>query len=255
MKCGTTSAFHYLSAHPEIAPATKKEPDFFTKHWDRGWEWYEELWPIDVGDRWALEASTSYTKVPTLPNAAARIATTSAEYRFIYVMRDPLARIESHRRHQFLRGRGTLVNEHLVAVSRYAAQLDEYRKRFARESILLLGFEQLSANPSATLRQISEFLDIDPAFSFPAQHTTFNKSAPDGKGYELLRSIPVLSHLAKKLPLRWRRSVRNRLAKAPPKLPPLNAAERADIRAALTDDMTRLRDEYGFDTAIWRSLE
>ena len=29
MRCGTTSLFSYLSQHPEVAPSTPKEPDFF----------------------------------------------------------------------------------------------------------------------------------------------------------------------------------------------------------------------------------
>jgi hypothetical protein len=252
MKCGTTSAFHTLSAHPQIVPARTKEPDFFSQHWDEGWSAYEALWPEPVDDEsWALEASTSYTKVPALPNAAARIATTAAEYRFIYLMRDPIARIESHRRHQFLRGRGAEVGKHLLAVSRYATQIDEYRRLFPRDSILLLAFEKLSAEPAAVLRQICEFLDIDPEFQFPARNTPFNKSAEDGRGYRLLQRVPVLSTVAKKLPLRWRRAVRNRLSKPPPELPELDDRRRAELHEALAGELARLRDEYGFDTSLW----
>lgn len=254
MKCGTTSAFHYLSAHPEIVPASTKEPDFFTKHWSEGWGWYENLWPDPVNDQaWALEASTSYTKTPALPNAAKRIASTRAEYRFIYLMRDPIARIESHRRHQFLRGRGTEIGKHLISVSCYARQLDQYRHYFSREQMLLLAFEELRAEPEVALRRVCEFLQIDPAFHFPARNTTFNKSARDGRTYKLLQRLPIVSDVAKQLPLRWRRTVRNRLSKKPPQLPALDDRQRAELRAVLTDDLARLREDYGFDTSVWPS--
>jgi hypothetical protein len=257
MKCGTTSAFHYLSAHPEIAPSRVKEPDFFTENWQKGWDWYEALWePKAAADAWALEASTAYTKIPAMPSAAERIATTRAEYRFIYLMREFMARIQSHRRHYFLReheARATprAVTEHMINLSRYAMQLDEYEKRFPREHLLLLAFEDLRDHPARTLQRICEFLEIDPTLQFPVQRTTFNKSAPDGSAYRLLKSTPILSKLARSLPLGWRREVRNRLAKPPPKIPDLSRDEQKAIDLALRDDLVRLREHYGFDTSVW----
>lgn len=256
MKCGTTSLFHALAEHPEIARPRTKEPDFFTEHWDEGWTWYENLWQQPVSEAlWALEASTSYTKRPRLPNAAERMARTKAEYRFVYLMRDPIARIESHRRHGFLRaaeGDGPpAVSEQMIAVSRYAMQLDAYREHFGRERILLLAFEELRERPSVVLRRVCDFLGIDASFPFPARPTQFNKSARDGRAYRLLQGLPIVSQVARRLPLAWRRSVRNRLSQAPPELPPLDLAERRAIAEALAEDLERLRSEYAFDTSVW----
>jgi hypothetical protein len=103
------------------------------------------------------------------------------------------------------------------------------------------------------LRRICEFLGIDRTFSFPAQRTTFNKSARDGQSYRLLQALPLVSTLARKLPLLWRRTVRNSLSQAPPELPRLEPAERAALVDVLADDLVRLRDDYGFDTSAWPS--
>jgi hypothetical protein len=69
MKSGTTSLFEYLAGHPMLAPCREKEPDFFARdeRWRRGRSWYEGLWrPAPPADGFALEASTSYTKLPAL---------------------------------------------------------------------------------------------------------------------------------------------------------------------------------------------
>ena len=72
MKAGTTSLFDYLKAHPAICPAMMKEPEYFTHYQHHGFrarginiKQYSDLWQFDPSQhRYALEASTGYTKVP-----------------------------------------------------------------------------------------------------------------------------------------------------------------------------------------------
>ena len=42
MKSGTTSLFHLLAQHPEIAAASVKEPNYFSSDdvYSKGWDWY-----------------------------------------------------------------------------------------------------------------------------------------------------------------------------------------------------------------------
>ena len=75
-KSGTTSLFYYLAEHPEISSCSIKEPNFFTddEKLSKGWGWYQNLWTWDSEiHKIAMEASTSYTKIPYFPNAAERI--------------------------------------------------------------------------------------------------------------------------------------------------------------------------------------
>jgi hypothetical protein len=75
MRCGTTTLFSYLSRHPRICPCVLKEPNFFAERLVRHppSATYEELWDFDPArHRYALEASTGYTKAPLEPNVADR---------------------------------------------------------------------------------------------------------------------------------------------------------------------------------------
>lgn len=107
MKCGTTSLFYYLSEHPQVSAAEDKEPHFFSDDctFTKGITWYQSLWEWKPEHRIALEASTTYAMQPKYPNAAQRIAQLeNAQFRFIYIMRHPFARIESHVRHLLAEG-------------------------------------------------------------------------------------------------------------------------------------------------------
>ena len=110
MKCGTTSLYAYLGQHPQVCPSLEKESNFFIaeRSWPRGLDWYHALWNWVPGTHTvALEASTGYTKRPMFEGVADRIASVDADFRFVYLMRDPIARVESHHRHDLLKaGRG-----------------------------------------------------------------------------------------------------------------------------------------------------
>ena len=98
MKCATTSLFAYLAEHPAIAPATVKEPEFFSKHQGHRVDVarYEALFDFDPDrHRYAMEASTGYTKHGER-GAAAAMHAYGIRPRLVYVVRDPFARIESH---------------------------------------------------------------------------------------------------------------------------------------------------------------
>ena len=44
-RCGTTSLYYYLRAHPGVLPALAKEVHFLTLHWMRGEGWYRARFP------------------------------------------------------------------------------------------------------------------------------------------------------------------------------------------------------------------
>ena len=151
MKCGTSSLFRYLEQHPDLVGCEPKEVHFFTNHYDRGLDWYLGTWPADRAGKMLLDGSTSYTKLPAFGAAAERIAAMPArDKRFIYMMRNPLDRIESHNTHRTANGDANEsladcleTDHHVIQVSRYAMQLDAYYQRFPSESILLLSLEEM----------------------------------------------------------------------------------------------------------------
>ena len=165
MKCGTTSLFAYLAQHPQIAACRKKETFFFSANgcWNRGFDWYQSLWDWNPDShKIALEASVDYTRIPSYPNAAERIATLSdrANFKFIYILRNPLERIESHYTHGLAQNwestQNPLTEEihpELIEASQYGRQIKEYYQRFPSENILLVNFKDLKKEPFNLLKK------------------------------------------------------------------------------------------------------
>ncbi len=76
MKSGTTSLYQWLGGQPECALAREKEPDYFSREdvWQRGLEWYSELFADAPLGKLIGEASKSYTKpFQSSPLAARRM--------------------------------------------------------------------------------------------------------------------------------------------------------------------------------------
>lgn len=111
-KGGTTSLYHYLIQHPQIAPALDKEVHFFDLEFDRGWDWYDSRFPgivetVQENDRHARspltttqvitgEASPYYIFHPLVPQ---RIAQALPTVKLIVLLRDPVDRAISHYHH------------------------------------------------------------------------------------------------------------------------------------------------------------
>jgi hypothetical protein len=174
MKCGTTSLFHYLQAHPQAYMAPIKEVEFFVaeKNWRRGLDWYRSQFLGARADAKALgEASTSYTKYPQFEGVPERMAEYIPDARLIYLVRDPIERIRSHYQHRVLTGAERAPLEDAVVrdgryldCSRYAMQIERYLGSFPPERILLITSEELRSDRLQTLRRIYTFLEIDPDF-------------------------------------------------------------------------------------------
>lgn len=175
MKAGTTALYRYLEQHPELAACPTKEPWFLgdPARWGEGLEAYERLWPAfdPARHRWALEASTGYSKLPLRANAVQASWALEAEFRFLYLVRDPLARIRSHYLHALSQDWMRYpLHERLapeaVLFSNYRFQLQPYVTVHGRDAVLVLSYEEFRRRPRPVLRSICRFLGIDEEFSF-----------------------------------------------------------------------------------------
>ena len=270
MKCGTTSIFNCLVQHPEIAGCRYKEPHFFskTKNFAKGFDYYQSLWePLEQTHKIALEATPGYTKVTHQDpaNAAANIAKVQQEYgvkfKFIYVMRDPLERIESHYLHNALKGDGaeltavSQIDQSIIDTSKYAMQLDEYYQRFTADQILLLDFAQFKINPDQSLRQICQFLNIDPDFQFQQVQKVHN-------GRQRLRfKLPLLNSLRHtQLVKFWRSAIPEEQKYALKSI--LGSRKQVSFRLPeqlkmeiiqeIKPDLVRLHETYNFKSSSWK---
>jgi hypothetical protein len=268
MKSGTTSLFSILAQHPEICAAQVKEPEYFVRDGDESSKRkYLELWNWD-GRRHkvAMEASVAYAKAPFVKGVPFRIKQSGlGSFRFIYVLRDPLGRIESQARHALFAGWGrTLdegIDEDLICFSSYAMQIDEYLKYFERKDILLVVLEEFQRNPHVVLRRICQFLEVQPDFEFSAVEEKHNTGEFFDAPAIVSRATQgrVGAFIAKKiLPSRaksWLRSVivgltKKRGLESKTARWKLNQAEREYVLSRLSPDLTRLETEYRVE--IWK---
>lgn len=272
MKSGTTTLFELLGQHPEIAACKRKEPSYFNREDapDVGWEEYQGLWNWDPDrHKIALEGSTSYAKAGWDTGVPERIrrASAKARFRFIYMMRDPIPRMESQVRHGLHAGWGKSLDEgvekYVVDFTRYAMQVDQYMEHFPRESMLLLTLEELASDPDEVLRRTCTFLGVSPDRAFVGQHEPRNKGtfyqAPSAMTWlanrDLARSVLDL------LPSALRRRLRDAVGRfgrgrhdALPRWQ-FTDGEKAEILQRLSSDLRRLRDVYDIDVARHWSVE
>ena len=274
MKSGTTSLFNYLADHPQIAACSDKEPSFFSKKCmrDDEFEGYQNLW-----NDWnpnvhklGIEASTSYTRItnPNYANAAENIAKFKKEekcnFKFLYVMRNPIDRIESQYTHAAALKSKELrkyiasktISSEAVDVSKYSMQIDEYYQRFDAKDILLIHFEDIKNNPVELLQNICRFLEIDSNYQFQKTNTAYNRSKEKMiirfPGWYMIRhslSVKLLrkninSDAKKALSFVFKRKVKNKYIK-------LSFDQKQTILRELETDIEILETKYNFDVSRW----
>ncbi|WP_147127635.1 sulfotransferase family protein [Shimia ponticola] len=271
MKSGTTSVFRLLSNHPQVCRPAEKEPDFFSDNdvWANGFDAYYNLWEWLPGKHVvALEASTSYAKFPMLPHVPDRMSTLSgARMKFVYIVRNPIERIESHARHALYEGWFNGLNlsndgtSSLIECTKYAQQIDQYVQRFPAEDLLILTNDELRSDPRGAVLKICEHAGLDPKMLPEADL----EKANDGGQYSRARwsntfaqsKAPVSMAIKYVLKLvvglerlrRWHNS--DALRVTGPRYQ-LDETERAEVMEILTPDLRRLRDTYGVDIkGLW----
>jgi hypothetical protein len=272
MKAGTTSLYHYLRAHPQVFMPPYKAPEFFAgeAHWRRGIEWYRQLFASAGPDAMAIgEASNVYTKYPQYRGVPERIATYIPDARLVYVLRDPVQRIRSHYETRVVEGaekapfeEAVLTNPIYLDCSRYAMQLEQYLARFPREQLLVITSEQLRGARHATIRNVYEFIGVDPQFIPPNLHRDFyqTKDKPSRSLIPLslrkwLKTHVPASKRAKELESNLLRAF-NRLQRRPPDDGPGRSVTipdelRGRLNGLLADDVRRLRALVGPELDGW----
>lgn len=197
MKGGTTSLYHYLSAHPDVFMSETKELHFFVaeKNYRRGVAWYQRQF-AEAGHSLAVgEASPDYAKYPIHQGVPERIAGLLPAVRLIYVVRNPLERIRSHYLHDVACGRerrpileAVAGNEHYLAPSRYALQIEQYLRHFPREQLLIVTSDSLRDDRQAALRRVHDFLGVRDDWSTPVHDREFNATEEKTSPRWLLRA-------------------------------------------------------------------
>lgn len=277
MKSGTTTLFDILARHPEIAPASDKEPGFFAFDpvWEKGFSWFDTLFEFDPKrHRYRLEASTDYTKAPFVTDVWKRMTTDpDVSVKLIYIMRHPLRRLESHARH--VQGARMEIGREItqkadhaldaglssinLAISEYAQQLDAYAEAHRAGNLHCLTLEELRDAPDATLAGLFTFLDLDPSAivpELPVSNAAGNQTREHPAWGYLARMQPVMTVGKALLPPFVRQAIKSRFRQ---KINPegrfkLTAQETALLTSLYSKDLEALRNTYGIDTQKYWEL-
>ena len=266
-KCGTTSLHAYLDLHPDVHMAAEKELDFFIadRAWRNGPGWYAQRFRDDAAVRG--EASPNYTAWPVWDGVPERAASLVPGARLVYLVRDPIERIESHYLQRRLEDgqRGDIATvigdvgdpqNLFVARSRYATQLERWLEHFDQEHVLVLEAEDLRRDRRRAVQAVLAHVGledrIDPA-ALAGEHHRSQDKAELAEGAARLRASAV-GRVIEVVPARVRAPVTQRLRAAlshPVDRQELPAELRERLAELLAPEAQRLRALTGRRFESW----
>ncbi len=210
-RSGTTSLFSYLANHPEVRPASYKEPGFFfSLEWAKQPPRYPPGREVDAylssfrrrpGGHLLTEATPNYLFDP---GCAARIRAALPRAKIVVILREPIERLVSWYRHSVFQGRITAdvdlatwvegrlddtrpmpelnFMEQALRHGQYSNYLPEYFEAFGRQSVHVIWFDDLDGRPLETLHRLCRFAGIDSGFFDSYQFTRENAAMQFARG-------------------------------------------------------------------------
>lgn len=263
-KAGTHSLYDYLRKHPEVFMPDIKEPRYFAFKGVRDryrypietFEEYQALFARAEGCKAIGEASSIYMASPV---AAERIKAVMPDVKLIFTLREQVQRTFSIY-HMNLRARGAneglsflqaMEADHMLR-RKYSECLQPFFDNFPREQIKFVLFEDLSRNTAATVRDLYEFIGVDPGF-VPNLKVSNPGGVPKSRRLHRIMSDDRLRAAARAVfpesAIERLKGLRN-LNLSREKMV-MTEAERAAAFAFFEEDMRRTQDLIGIDLSHW----
>lgn len=190
-KSGTTSLETYISEHPQVIKALKKEVHFWGWHFQRGIDWYLAHFPQILPNSGYItgEATPNYLEqLASFDHGIERIYQTFPHLKLLVVLRNPIDRAFSQYNHWSSfhwekRSFIEVVDQELALLEKmpdipqgnqeywsntvgylgrgvYIEFLKKWLEFFPREQFLILGAESFYQQTSATLEIVWQFLNL-----------------------------------------------------------------------------------------------
>jgi FkbM family methyltransferase len=179
-KGGTTSLYSYLTKHPQMIPAIRKEVNFWSMYFAKGIDWYLAHFPsIPEGEKFLTgEATPVYLRNWEVPT---RLFDFFPKIKLITVLRNPVSRTISHYNHEARVNRESrsfekVINaqiEHFMSDRNpwnhtssyithglYVEFLKHWMSIFPREQFLILKSEDFYVDPATTMKEVFNFLEL-----------------------------------------------------------------------------------------------
>jgi hypothetical protein len=261
-KCGTSVLHYYLGLHPEVTMSKPKELNFFIeeRNWPRGVDWYKAQFDAHATVRG--EASPNYTAFPQHQGVPERMAQVVPDAKLIYMVRDPLERIAAHWVHNYAKRREkgtlaeTLIHPHTSYVDRsmYAMQLERFLAHYPKERVLVFQQSELRYKRAETLRQVFEFVGVDPDFTHPRFEQERHQTSRKTRATRLAIKLEQMgrSRRGRMLPSNFWLVLDDRLPlRRTIKRPNVSASLPPETLDKLRADAERLRELTGRDFSNW----
>lgn len=291
-KAGTSALCDYLEQHPDVYMSPAKEPMFFVAECqpeipyrgprdrevllaeDSGWvstlDAYHRLFAGATTERAIGEGSTWYLYDERAPG---RIRHHVPDARLIALLRNPVDRAYSAFTMLVMDGRETTTSFsealdledrrvrdcweaiwHYRRMGLYHDQLRRYYDLFDRDQILVVLYDDWNARPVEVMRDVLQFLDVDPGFTFDMSERSNVTLIPKNPSYQrMLTRQSRLKTVAKALlPASFRQRAKEKLVYSTLARP---APMEPDVRRRLVEvfrpDVLELQDLLGRDLGRW----
>ena len=270
-KSGTTSICHMLARHPGICFSNPKEPNFFTEeNYIDNWEAYFQVFSHGEPGQLYGEASTRYTSPAYEELVSDQLSRLYPQLKLIFVVREPIARIESSFREMHFRGpeygfdAPFSIEEALELMpmmkqgSQYWARLKPYRQKFPEDQIHIVIFEDYVRSFQETLDAIFSFLGLNKIVFLPEDSVRLNSEKTKLQDTRILRSVrntrligPLLSRMHREAqdkllaPLGLRKRFSNSIT--------WDSSYRRKLVDQLRPDVDALLSHLGRSAAVWGS--
>jgi hypothetical protein len=265
-RTATTWLHEVLMGH--IALPSEKETRFFDVRYDRGVEWYCNLFGERPADGPAAEMGPTY-----FSNAIARerIKLHIPDCKIIVTFREPAARLYSL--YRLIRAERRPVDHDFDGYWRfqihcgadlcsYATQLERWQASFGKSRVLVLFYEDLSSNPQAYLDRVCDFIDARRVAldrSRVGNVKVYSAPAAARSGVIARRTVEavdwVARHGAGPLIKLSQRTALWKIMRRPfvEDFPPMSKESADEIRAVMLPETEKLERITGRDLSSWKS--
>lgn len=177
-KCGTSSLYFWLAAHPEVAASREKETFFWApdvnrfnagcNHIQHGPEAYGSLFSHTAGAKVRFEATAPYIY---FSDAWTGVSQLPEKPLVLFLLREPAARTQSQYLFELHRTKRIsssfedyLKDPQILEHGHYERYLAEWEASLGRDHLIIWQFEKVMRDPRSAMKSLAAQLGIDPGF-------------------------------------------------------------------------------------------